>query len=143
MKTITLQRFKTENSKIVTFGKLTFDWLPESKDVYTLELPWRDNKPFISCIPQGIYNCKRYSSSKYPKAWQICNVPDRDRILIHAGNFASVVNLQRSYKSDTEGCILVGLGIEESIPMITRSYLAINYLLEILQNENFTLIVKN
>jgi len=64
----------------------------------TRELPWRDNKKSISCIPAGVYTAKRYSSKNYKNTFEVENVPGRTYILIHIGNF----------KSDSEGCILVG-----------------------------------
>lgn len=63
-----------------------------------LEEPWRQNMPRISCIPTGVFPCRRslYHKGGYP-AFEIV-VPDRSRILIHAGN--TLV--------DTEGCPLIG-----------------------------------
>lgn len=64
----------------------------------TLELPWRQNRPFISRIPNGEYTVQRRSSKTYGEHWELLDVPDRTLILIHHGNF---------YR-DTEGCICVG-----------------------------------
>jgi len=65
---------------------------------YTLELAWLENKFRISCIPVGIYTVITRTSAKYGKHFHILNVPNRDYILIHHGN----------YYSDILGCILVG-----------------------------------
>ena len=51
--------------------------------IYTLELPWRENKPNISCIPEGTYECIPYTSEKFPNVYQIKNVPNREAILLH------------------------------------------------------------
>ena len=64
----------------------------------TLELPWKQNKQFISRIPSGVYQVKQRHSDTYGLHWHVQNVKDRDLILIHAGN----------YHQDTEGCICVG-----------------------------------
>lgn len=64
----------------------------------TLELPWKKNKRSVSCIPWGTYRVTDYSSTKYPSAFVVLNVPGRSGILIHAGNYVSQI----------EGCILVG-----------------------------------
>jgi hypothetical protein len=110
---ITLQRSRHDK---VTPGQLG------GLDILTLELPFKNNQPLISCIPQGIYNCKPYNSEKFPNTWEILNVPGRSSILFHVGNFAcDVVMLGKEIKSDTQGCILVGLGMNESIPMLTNS----------------------
>ena len=71
----------------------------------TLELPWLNNKPQISCIPAGKYVCRRLVSSKFGETFQVCDVPGRVGILFHAGNSAP---------RDTRGCILLGIGSEIS-----------------------------
>lgn len=67
----------------------------------TLELPYKDNKNKISCIPKGEYKVvkrkTKYSRFKYEHL-HILDVPNRDYILIHGGN----------YYKQIEGCILVG-----------------------------------
>ena len=64
----------------------------------TLELPWLNNQKKISCIPKGKYHVVKRTSQKYGNHFYVQNVPNRDMILIHAGN----------YVTQTEGCILVG-----------------------------------
>ena len=88
-----------------TLGKLYFDG-----DFYghTLELAWNHNIKRVSCIPKGVYEVKKRStkSSKYKyEHLHILNVPDRKMILMHIGNYANSLNLE---KSDTNGCILLG-----------------------------------
>lgn len=68
-----------------------------------VELPWLNNKKQISCIPDGIYPCKKISTKKHPNSFLIENVPNRDAIMIHIGNFAT------GKKIDTEGCQCPGL----------------------------------
>lgn len=66
----------------------------------TLELPWRDNAKNISCIPEGIYNVHKMSPNPkraYFYFW-VMNVPGRDSILWHPGNFTYQI----------KGCILPG-----------------------------------
>jgi hypothetical protein len=64
----------------------------------TLEPPWRENQRRISCIPEGDYKCVKRTSPKYGHHWHVQDVPNRDLILIHSGNF----------NTHTLGCILVG-----------------------------------
>lgn len=64
----------------------------------TLELPFRGNKRNISAIPCGKYNVVKRFSYKYGDHLHILDVPNRDFILIHQGNFFT----------DILGCILVG-----------------------------------
>lgn len=65
---------------------------------YTLELPWRDNKQSISCIPAGRYQVKKRYSHKYGNHLHILDVPGRVWILIHEANFVSQLR----------GCIAIG-----------------------------------
>lgn len=64
----------------------------------TLERPWEDNQPNISCIPRGVYRCRRIRSPKFGVTYEVCDVPGRTHILFHKGNTVE----------DTQGCILVG-----------------------------------
>lgn len=65
-----------------------------------LEPAWRDNHHSISCIPEGTYVVIKEATSpghEYPH-FRVQNVPDRQGILWHGGN----------YFKDTLGCLLVG-----------------------------------
>jgi Family of unknown function (DUF5675) len=64
----------------------------------TLELPWRDNHPDVSCIPGGLYVCKRIVSPHFGDVFEVQNVPGRDHVLLHKANFLT----------DLKGCIAVG-----------------------------------
>ncbi len=64
----------------------------------TLELPWRNNRRYQSCVPVGKYRVKLRKSKKHGEHLHIFDVPHRDYILIHAGNF----------HRDVKGCVLVG-----------------------------------
>lgn len=84
-----------------TFGVMLFDGKPFA---VTGERPWRENKKSVSCIPSGVYLCKRYKSAKYPDTFEVMNVPDRTYVLFHKGNFPM---------KDSEGCILIAEKFEE------------------------------
>lgn len=68
----------------------------------TLELPWKDNKKKISCIPKNTYDCiKRESTNNIPYLHVlIMNIPNRDGVCIHKGNLYTQI----------QGCVLVGKG---------------------------------
>ena len=89
---IILERFAYNPES--TLGTLTFD----DKTFVTVEPPWLDNQRNVSCVPEGFYTCKRYSSKRYPSTFEITNVEDRSYIVFHAGNTAK----------DSEGCIILG-----------------------------------
>jgi hypothetical protein len=40
-----------------------------------------------SCIPEGFYKVKRYSSPKFSNTWEIVGVSGRSKILFHTANF--------------------------------------------------------
>ena len=75
---------------------------------YTLELPWRDNLPFVSCIPAGTYTAALDEVSKIGGEYVIRfnEVSGRTGILIHVGNTAG--DVYKSYESGVSGCIAVG-----------------------------------
>ena len=106
MKIVIIQRFRYRDDQ--TEGNLyVLDGQNISFKCKTLELPWLNNRYRISCIPQGIYNVKKRYSEDYGNHFHIQDVPERDMILIHHGN----------YKQDTLGCVLVG-----------KKHIDINYL---------------
>jgi hypothetical protein len=99
---------------------------------YTLELADKNNQQRISCIPKGIYKVVKRTSVKFKHHFHVLDVPNREWILIHAGNF----------HKDTSGCILVGNGHADlnadGYKDITGSTATLKKLLEILPAE-FTL----
>ena len=54
----------------------------------TIELPWKDNAPMLSCIPEGWYILKKRYSLKFGWHLLVTNVPNRDLVLIHPANNA-------------------------------------------------------
>jgi len=68
-------------------------------ECHTVERPWANNAPNISCIPEGEYTMRprRYYRGGYD-TWEICDVPGRSYIMFHSANVPS----------DLEGCIGVG-----------------------------------
>lgn len=89
---LTLKRVAYTESE--TFGVLIRDGVPFA---VTLEEAWRENRPSVSCIPNGNYQCKRIISPKFGETFEVAAVPGRTHILFHVGNT----------HRDTEGCILV------------------------------------
>lgn len=122
---VTLQRGKgTEHG---THGVLTG---PNGFLCFTLEEPWKDNEPRVSCIPEGSYQCRRHNGAKFSNVWEITNVPGRSAILIHAGNTLA----------DTSGCVLVGMGFDAG--GLTQSRAALVKLRGMLP-DTFTLEIRN
>ncbi len=113
-----------------TFGVLTY----MGEVFHTVEPPWRDNEPFVSCIPNGEYALIPYTSERHGETFKLVNVnlhvyPDKsedgDRfdIVFHSGNTVE----------DTEGCIIVGkkLGYINGKWAVTDSRNSMNKLREL------------
>ena len=95
---ITLKRITDDG--IQTLGHLH---LGNGKVYQTLELAWKNNERQRSCIPKGVYKVRKRTSAKYGEHFHILNVPNRDFILLHHGN----------YHTDILGCILPGKGLAD------------------------------
>ena len=121
---LTLIRHSTSNRG--TFGVFTIADVPIC---HSLELPWRSNNRNVSSIPSGNYRCVQTTSPKFGKVLYLQDVPNREGILIHAGNGLS----------DTRGCILVGLDVVDT--GLAHSRLALSRLLASLP-DTFTLKIK-
>lgn len=55
---------------------------------FTIELPWRENRRMISCIPEGLYQLALRFSERHRYHLQVKKVPGRSLILIHKANDA-------------------------------------------------------
>jgi Family of unknown function (DUF5675) len=107
-----LSLIRNPSSNGCTFGTLT---LNGQKYCYTLE------RPEVQ-IPTGTYNIEITFSPRFQRMLPLLDsVPGRTDIRIHAGN----------WPRDTEGCILVGLGIGDS--MLTQSRAALDPLVTRIQ----------
>lgn len=95
-----IERGYTDNG---TFGK----WYTDDGEFicYSVEKRWRDNRPNISCVPEGTYGLREYQSPRFGLSLALVNhdlgvgiVPGeshRSMILIHAAN----------KPSELQGCI--------------------------------------
>lgn len=81
-------------------------WIAGDFDARTIELPWKDNRPNISCIPAGIYKCIYRYSKKYKHHYHLTNVKGRSWVLTHSGNLAG--STEDGFKTHSHGCILMG-----------------------------------
>lgn len=78
-----------------TFGIFVVDTVPIC---LTCERPWLNNQTGVSCIPTGVYVCKRVNSPKFGDTFEVTNVKGRSEILLHRGNI----------DDDSHGCIILG-----------------------------------
>lgn len=92
-----LDLIRIESGNDGTFGVLRIDG---KAFCTTLELPNRNNTPNNSCIPVGVYACKKVKSPKFGLTFEVTGVKVRSEILFHVGNTIA----------DSKGCILIGTG---------------------------------
>ena len=104
----TLTRFKYGANE--TVGRLVND--TQGLIFWTIENPWLDNTPNISCIPEGLYYLERYDSPSHGDGtWQFINVPNRTFCQIHVANYAS----------DVSGCIGLGSQVMSGMGGVSNS----------------------
>lgn len=99
--------------------------------LFTLELPWLNNKHEVSSIPPSTYNIQFDPQNG---RYRVNDVPDRTAIEIHPGNSTN----------DTHGCLLVGksLSILTENPYLNHSALAYTTLRHRM-GDKFQLVIKN
>lgn len=68
-----------------TNGILLFDGTELCR---TVELPWKNNQPRVSCIPVGTYRLRKRFTERFSHHFEVMDVPDRKYILFHAANDA-------------------------------------------------------
>lgn len=131
---LTLKRFESTDEG--TFGRLSGHGL----DLWTGELPWRDNKSDISCIPAGMYQCTMTYSARFKKRlYLVSGSHYRVGIRIHAANLCG--DRQKGYTSQLNGCIAVGekFGKIAGQKAVLVSQAAIRKLHEAMKDEPFFL----
>lgn len=55
---------------------------------HTIELPWKQNLPLRSCIPEGRYLLRKRYSPRFKWHLLVTGVPGRSHILVHPANDA-------------------------------------------------------
>lgn len=106
---------------------------------YTFELPWRQNKSNISCIPTGTYNVEMKLSPKFGFTYWVKSVENRNTILIHSGNYAGDVH--KNLKSHTNGCLILGskFGLLENQRAILNSRITVRKFINYMESKPFVL----
>jgi len=99
------------------------------KEIFTLERPWLDNTPSISCIPEGVYKVKPDEEGRYTGYPELQDVPGRSEIIIHTAN----------HVHQLEGCIAPGFqwSVSNLTPSVWQSKLALDLIRAV--GEEFTL----
>lgn len=123
---------RTEQNQFGTFGKLsnTINGLV----LFSVELPWIENKNNISCIPVGKYVCRWTLSPRLRRfTYEVTSVKGRAGIRIHSGNFPK----------QFLGCIGLGLkyGIMDRQQGVFNSKTAVRCFESLMNKEIFQLEV--
>jgi len=96
-----IKLIRYQSDTYCTLGEMT---LPCGYKCHILELPWRNNKRSVSCIPAGTYKLNYRRSpivertSEFKFGYEVADVPGRSYIMIHPGN----------WPENTNGCLLPG-----------------------------------
>lgn len=143
MNKVTLKRKSSDVDG--TFGKLFFNGeyvcrtgeLPEQGG--DLNTP---NEKGTDCIPKGVYQCEIRQSPKFGKTYWVKDVPNRQWILIHKGNFCG--DIKRGRKSDVEGCIILGtdVGYLGDQKAVINSGVAFKQFMALANDEPFELTIE-
>ena len=95
----------------------------------TTELAWKDNQPFISCIPLGKYLVEKRYTEQRGWHFHIKDVEGRSWILVHVGNFHYQI----------EGCILPGLDLkhldDDQLTDVDQSTQALQRMLDVMPDQ--------
>jgi len=134
------QLLRFESSDQGTFSSLLLDGF---HFCYFGELPWRNNRRSLSCIPAGTYRCSLIDSPRFGLVYEVKDVFGRTLILIHAGNYAGDKLLE--LKTDSEGCLLPGSSVGEmnGQQAVTASRYTLRRFMDELNGEDFMLTIKD
>ena len=108
---------------------------------WCLELPWKDNKQRISCIPPGRYIVKIRKSPKFGTIFHLQDVEGRSYILIHWGNYAGDVS--KGWRTRSAGCLILGQkkGYLANQKAVLNSRITVNEFMRLMGNNTFELII--
>ena len=95
-----------------TNGEFVFN---KSRICSSIELPWRNNKHQISCIPEGRYELTKRYSLRFGWHLLVNNVINRNYILIHAYNDA--LKESKGCIAPVSLCISEGKGINARVAL--------------------------
>ena len=111
-------------------GKAIFDFK-------TLELPWKDNRRGVSCIPEGTYESVKEGPTVHRPYiyFRLPNVPGRSGILWHPG----------TYTSHIKGCTLPGDRLkhinEDGVLDVANTKITLKKIVDLMP-DRFNIIIK-
>ena len=108
----------------------------------TVERPWLDNAPNVSCIPEGVYSVKKTVSPRFGEAYflegetvSLAGPSPRTHVLFHAANLAK----------ELQGCIAPGLsfGALSGSWAVLSSKVALSALFREFDDAGVTLVIES
>jgi hypothetical protein len=138
----TADLYRNTDNGTETRGSFTGNSQTGQYKCLTLERPWLNNDPDVSCIPPGVYQCIWNLSPHLTIlaghnvfTYELQNVPNRSGIRIHPANKVSQL----------EGCVAPGLSYGElpgdTEPDILSSTVAFDAIHDLFGGEPFMLTV--
>lgn len=133
-----LSLLRTESGDQGTFGVI----MTPTKVYRTLELPWRENRSQISCIPAGLYEVRWVRSPKFGWVYQIMDVPGRTHIKMHSANYGG--DVAKGFRTHLLGCVALGTytGILDNQKAVLCSRFATSGFNREMAGQPFTLTIK-
>lgn len=131
---------RADSSDQGTFGRIVAPGI----SLFTGELPWRDNQPSISCIPEGLYRVVWTFSPRFRRfMYLVDGVVSRSGIRKHPANLMGDAAL--GFKSQLNGCIALGerLGWMDGQKAILLSMPAVRRFEETMRRQPFTLEIRH
>jgi hypothetical protein len=136
-----LERF-CDHEKMGVFGIISHDG---QQICHSVEQPWDDNKPFHSCVPDGVYDLVPFHSDQWGETYALSN-PDlgvfiRIDDMIHSKQrYACLIHLA-NWARDVSGCVGPGSDLSaasknHSLPvewMVTESRTTTQKLIDIIK----------
>jgi hypothetical protein len=109
-----MQRLTIERGASTDFGTFgvaavgTMTW-------HSLELPWRNNRPNLSCILPGVYRAIPFDSPHFGRVvYKLIGVPGRSDAEIHPANWAG--DTEKGLFADLKGCLSIGESEGDLVP---------------------------
>jgi len=131
---VLIQRISQDDTQ--TLGELKILGCGEVQRFTCLELPWKDNRRNVSCVPEGRYRAIRYKHPERGSSIVVLNVPGRTDIMVHVANF----------HRQLQGCIAPGIGFRDidrdGHVDVTESRIAMEMIYDVLPDK-FILEIKN
>lgn len=137
MTRVTLERIESTDQG--TFGRLYLD----GNTYFTGELPWRDNKSDVSCIPVGIFQCVWTYSVRFKRFMYLVQNSTRVGVRFHPANLMG--DKEKKFMAQLNGCIALGekLGTIEKQKALLVSAPAIRKFETLMNKLPFELEIKN